>query len=237
MTRLVQLVADYGPGELAYAELIQRLALAVPDAVVHLTRVAPGDTLAAGFCVAELALTEGPSDRIVAHDVGAGRLCGGRTREGVWIVGPDAGWSWSFVSDELSRLCRLDASDLALACTHVAQGHPHAVCDPVPRASVPPVPQRVVAYIDSAGNVKTTIAEAPAPAGSRIHIRIGGASAHALVAGAEAIPDGELALAAGSGWPCRRGGRRCFFELVVGGGSASDRFADAAPGTAVHVST
>ena len=220
MTRLVQLVADYGPGELAYAELTQRLALAVPDAVVHLTRVAPGDTLAAGFCVADLALTEGPTDRIVAHDAGAGRLCGGRTREGVWIVGADAGWSWSFVSDELSRLCRLDASNLAFGCAHVAKGHPHAVCDPVPRASVPPVPQRVVAYIDSAGNVKTTIAEPPAPAGSRIHIRIGGASARALVAGAEQIPDGELALAAGSGWPSRRGGRRCFFELVVSGGSA-----------------
>ena len=146
MTRLVQLVADYGPGELAYAELTQRLALAVPDAVVHLTRVAPGDTLAAGFCVADLALTEGPTDRIVAHDAGAGRLCGGRTREGVWIAGTDAGWSWSFVSDELSRLCRLDASNLAFGCAHVAKGHPHAVCDPVPRASVPPVPQRVVAY-------------------------------------------------------------------------------------------
>jgi hypothetical protein len=30
MTRLVQLAADYGPGDLAYAELTQRLALAVP---------------------------------------------------------------------------------------------------------------------------------------------------------------------------------------------------------------
>jgi hypothetical protein len=237
MTRLVQLVADYGPGDLAYAELTQRLALAVPDAVVHLTRVAPDDTLAAGYCVADLALTEGPPDRIVAHDAGDGRLCGGRARDGVWIVGPDAGWSWSFVIDELSRLCRLDATNLALGVAHVAKGHPHAVCDPVPRESVPPVPQRVVAYVDSAGNVKTTIAEPPAPAGSRILIRIGGASAHALVAGAEEIPDGELALATGPGWPTRRGGRRCFFELVVCGGSASDRFADAAPGTAVHVST
>jgi len=151
MTRLIQLVADYGPGDLAYAELTQRLALAVPEAVVHLTRVAPGDTLATGFCVAELALNEGPPDRIVAHDAGRGRLCGGRTRDGVWIVGPDSGWSWSFVINELSSLCRLDASHLALAIVHVAKGHPHAVCDPVPRESVPPVPERVVAYVDSAG--------------------------------------------------------------------------------------
>jgi hypothetical protein len=237
MTRLIQLVADYGPGDLAYAELTQRLALAVPDTVVQLTRVAPGDTLATGFCVAELALTEGPPDRIVAHDAGGGRLCGGRTRSGAWIVGADAGWSWSFVIGELSNLCRLDASELALAVVHVAKGHPHAVWEPVPRESVPPVPERVVAYVDSAGNVKTTIAEPPAPAGSRIHVRIGGASAHALVAAADAIRDGELALCAGSGWPSRRGGCRCFFELIVNGGSASDRFAGPAPGTEVHVST
>lgn len=236
MTRLVQLVADHGPCDLAYAELAQRLALAVPDAVVHLTRVAPGDTLATGFCVAELALAEGPSDRIVAHDAGGGRMCGGRTRDGAWIVGADAGWSWSFVIDELSGLCRLDASTLPLAIVHVAKGHPHAVGDPVPRESVPPVPQRVVAYIDSAGNVKTTIAQPPAPAGTRINVRIGGASAQVLVAGAEAIRHGELALSAGSGWPSRRGGRRCFFELVVSGGSASDRFADPAPGAEVHMS-
>jgi hypothetical protein len=237
MTRLVQLVAGYGPGDLAYAEFTQRLALAVPDAVVHLTRVAPRDTLATAFCVAELALTEGPPDRIVAHDAGGGsRMCGGRTRDGAWIVGADAGWSWSFVINELSSLCRLDASQLALAIVHVAKGHPHAVCDPVPRESVPPVPERVVAYVDSAGNVKTTIAEPPAPAGTRINVRIGGASAQVLVAGAEAIRHGELALSAGPGWPSRRGGRRCFFELVVSGGSASDRFADPAPGTAVHLS-
>ena len=237
MTRLIQLVADYGPGDLAYAELTQRLALAVPDAVVQLTRVAPGDTLAMGFCVAELALTEGPADRIVAHDAGGGRMCGGRTRDGAWIVGADAGWSWSFAVNEVSSLCRLDASHLALAIVHVAKGHPHAVCDPVPRECVPPVPERVVAYVDSAGNVKTTIAEPPAPAGTRINVRIGGSSARVLVAGAEAIRHGELVLSAGSGWHSRRGGRQCFFELVVSGGSASDRFADPAPGTAVHLST
>ena len=100
MSRLVQIVADYGPGDLAHAELIQRLELAAPDCIVHLTPVATGDTLAAGFCVARLALGEGPPDRIVAHDVGApkdagDRLWAGRSRSGVWIVGPDSGYSWS----------------------------------------------------------------------------------------------------------------------------------------------
>ena len=54
--RLIQLVADYGPGQLAFAETVQRLALAAPEAQVCGTVVAPGDTLAGGLCVAALAL-------------------------------------------------------------------------------------------------------------------------------------------------------------------------------------
>jgi hypothetical protein len=239
MSRLVQLVADYGPGDLAYSELVQRLALTVPDAVVHHTRVASGDTVAAGFCVAQLALTVGPPDRVVAHDVGARsgeRLCGGRTRDGAWIVGQNAGWSWSFVIDELPSLCHLDVSDgLVLAITHVTRRHPHAITDPVPRDAVPPVPDRTVAYVDAAGNVMTTIAEAPVAAGVRIQVRIGQVSARAVVRASRAVPDGELALATAASWPRRRGGNRSFVELVLGGGSAAERFALPAPGAPVSL--
>jgi hypothetical protein len=247
MTRLIQLVADHGPGDLAHAELIQQLALSVPDAAVHLTRVAPGDTVAAGFCVAQLALTDGPPDRLVAHDVGSPAdawLCAGRTPDGVWIVGPNAGWSWSFAVDELTCLCHVDVTAggsrarspaaLPQAIRHVTQRHPHALWDALPRADIPPVPDRVVAYVDAAGNVTTTIAEPPAATGARIQVRIGSVSAVAIVADGDAVPAGELALAIGpAGWPLRRGGRRRFAELVVGRGSAAARFARPRPGTAV----
>ena len=65
MTRLLQLVADYGDGDLAYAELVQRVLLVAPDTEVVLTHVSPHDTLAAGYRVAHLALTPGPEGRIV----------------------------------------------------------------------------------------------------------------------------------------------------------------------------
>ena len=69
MTRLVHVVADYGPGDLAFAELMQRLGLVLPDLHLQHTRVAPGDTLAAGYCVARLALTPRTAGRLVLHDV------------------------------------------------------------------------------------------------------------------------------------------------------------------------
>src|SRR4051794_21844964 len=108
--RLIQLVADYGPGELAFSETVQWLALAAPDSPVCATRVAAGDTLAAGLCVAELALGGGPGGRAVVHDVDGTprdrRQWIGRTRGGALVVGADYGWAWSFITAPSDRAVR-----------------------------------------------------------------------------------------------------------------------------------
>ena len=254
--RLIHLVADYGAGDLAFAEVVQRLALALPDTVVHPVVVAPYDTLAAGFCVAQLLLNDGPSDRIVVHDVTAGgdeagpggegpRFCVGRTRAGVLAVGPNAGWSWSFAVDELRGLCYLDVpadgshfrsrDRLPVAIAHVVAGHPHAICGTVPSARVPPVPEGVIAYVDGYGDLETTLSRPPAASGDRVVVSIGGVSATAIVADSPvAVAEGELALAPGSsGWPTGDGAHRRFLELSLRGGSAARRFADPATGTPV----
>jgi hypothetical protein len=246
MRRLVQVVADYGPGELAFAELMQRLALVVPDGVVNATVVDPGDTLAAGLCVAQLALADGPPGWIVVHDVGAGhRLCLGRSRPGALIVGPDAGWSWSFVVDELRDLFYLDvpgretrrpARDLVpLGVRHAVTRHPHAIAAAVPRDHVPPLPACAIAWIDPAGNLETTLARLPAPCGERVRVDIGDARATAIVANDRlAVPEGELALGPGAlGWPTRGGDQRRLLGLGVRGGSAAERFDNPGAGAPV----
>jgi S-adenosyl-l-methionine hydroxide adenosyltransferase len=237
MRRLVQLIADYEPGELAFAEQLQRLELSVPDCVVNATFVDPGDTLAAGLCVAQLALAHGPPGWMVVHDVGSGeRLCAGRTHAGAVVVGPDAGWSWSFVVDELSELFYLDVGSrdvrrpvrdlIALAVRHAVARHPHAVAELVPRDSMPRVPACAIAWIDRAGNLTTTLSRPPAEAGEHVRVDIGTARGTALVvADREAVPEGELALAPSSiGWPRRDGSRRRLLELGVQGGSAAELF-------------
>ena len=236
-SRPLELVADYGPGDPAFAELVRRLELALGDVTVHPTRVAGGDTLAAGLCVAQLALAPGAAGRIVVHDVappGAEerRVCAGRTASGALVVGCDAGWCWSFVADALRSICALElveratprdrADTVAKVVVRAVDRHPHAVREPIPRAAMPSPPCWEVTAIDREGNVETTIAALPAPAGWRVVVRVGDVSAPARVSdGTVDLDEGELALSSGA--------------LTVQGGSAAERFGDPRPGAEVEL--
>jgi hypothetical protein len=229
--RLLQLVTDYGPGDLSFAETVQRLALVAPDAQVCVTRVPFADTLAAGLCVAQLALTDGPRDRVVVHDVngaaGDRRLWIGRTRGGALVVGADRGWAWSFVAPSLTELCELDVAadaEVALVFRHAVANHPHAICAVVGRERVPPPPECVLVWTDGAGNLQTTLAAAPA---QRMLVRIGDRTEPAGLGDGRGAPDaGKLVLEPGT-----RGLQR----LALGGGSAAERFGGPAAGTPVTV--
>jgi hypothetical protein len=256
---LLHLVTDQAPDAEDITALIRRLALAFPGTAIELCAVGAGDTLAAGFCVADLACADAGTPRLVAHWVGEGadrpgpwpegagpRLCVGRSAVGTLIVGLNEGFGWSFALPELTGLCFLDVpatardtwgGTVATAVAHARCGHPHAVAGAVPREAVPPPPEHVVARIDRHGRVKTTITALPAPAGTTVHVRIGHISATAVVSdGDVAAPDRGLVLApATSEWPpaAGRGGR--YVELRDDGGRAADRFATPRTGTPVEV--
>ena len=158
MKRLLQLVADYTSDDLAYAEFVVRVALLAPDSEILLTNVPPRDTLAAGYCVARLALAPGPTGRIVVHDVGMPgpeavgpqRFCLGRTRGGASVLGANIGFCWSFVAEHVSGPFYLEVpadgppsrapSLLATAVVRVVNGHPHAIDGIVPRDAIRPAP-------------------------------------------------------------------------------------------------
>ena len=66
---MVHIIADYGPSDLAFAEVVQRLKGYLPDAEPVLTPVPPFATLAAGFCVAQLGLNQAPAGTLIYHNV------------------------------------------------------------------------------------------------------------------------------------------------------------------------
>ena len=149
MTRRVELVADYGPGDPAFDELERHLQAAVADITVHPTRVAAGDAHEAGRCVAGRALAPGAGARGVVDDVAAPGeaqrcLCAGRTAGGAVVVGREDAECWSSLADALETVCALeldlgtslrDRPDvLAKAIVRVLDRHPPAVREPVARA-------------------------------------------------------------------------------------------------------
>jgi hypothetical protein len=257
---LVHIVADYGPaGDLAFAEVAQRLVAVLSEATFVVTPVGPFDTLAAGFVNAQLALNNGPRERIVFHNVAprrdatdsrhaneGERFTFAEAPDGTLVVGPNSGFSLAFLRDE-ADLSYIDVPAagsqfrsrdfLPAAVGRLASGDRGVVGEPVPVDLVPDVPIDVVAYTDGYGNLKTTHATAPAANGDRVLVRVGHATTTAIVSdGSFSVPEGELAFAPGSsGWPLRSGRPRTLFELFLRGGSAADRLGRPAPGTPVAV--
>ncbi len=257
---LVHVVADYGPaGDLAFAEVAQRLMAVVPTAMVQSIPVGPFDTLAAGFVIAQLALNHGPAEHLVFHNVAprrdktdgreeneGERFTVAEAANGTIVIGPNAGHSLSWLKGQAdAAYLEMPAAGsqfrsrdfLPTVVGELASGVRTSVGERLPDDGIPDVPAGVVAYVDGYGNLKTTHHEPPAANGQRVLVRVGHAAATAVVSdGSFSVPEGDLAFAPGSsGWPLRDGGRREFFEVFLRGGSAAARLAHPATGTPVDV--
>lgn len=257
---LIHVVADYGAGDLAFAEVAQRFALHLPGSAVVPTPVPPFDTVSAGFCVAQLALTDGPADRVVFQNVApraesddprpgnvGERLVAARLASGVLVVGVDAGFAFSFLRDEAETMseARLPDSGSQFRSRDVfpelvaalVGGDEGALGATVAPADVPAPPERALAYTDGYGNLKTTWPEPPAEPGTPLRVRVGDATAEAVAGGGTfEVPAGTLAFAPGSsGWSRRAGGERSFCELLLRGASAAERLGHPPAGAPVEV--
>ncbi|GAA3335193.1 SAM-dependent chlorinase/fluorinase [Amorphoplanes nipponensis] len=255
---LITVVADYGTGDLAFAEVRQTFAELLPAADLAALPVPPFDTVGAGFCVAQLAFGYGPADRVIYANVAprqdedqprednAGeRLVAARLPSGVLVVGVDSGASLSFLADEGVPLRAVNVPDAGsqfrsrdvfpAAVAGLVRGDDGLLGDVV---RIAPAPRRVVVYTDGYGNLKTSWFTAPAETGVTVRVRIGDAEADAVVSdGVFAVPAGAVSFAPGSsGWPGGAGGpdRRCF-ELLARGGNAAELFGFPPAGAPVEI--
>ncbi len=259
---LVHIIADYGTGDLAFAEVVQRIKLHLPDAEPVLMPVPPFSTVAAGFCIAQLGLHAAPPGTLIYHNVApreddpaarmenAGeRLAYARLPSGVRVIGVNAGYTFTFIKDVAEKLrwaasaaegSQFRSRDVfPQAAAAIALGRPGALGDDIALNALPDPPSSVIAYVDGYGNLKTTIAYDPKKVrpGKRIRVRINDRAQDATVTdGAFAVPHGDLAFAPGSsGWPLRQGGEVRWIELFLRGGSAWDLFGRPAIGADVFI--
>ena len=260
---LVHIVADYGHGDLAFAEVVQRIRLYLPDAEPVLTPVPPFATLAAGFCIAQLGLNDAPAGTLIYHNVAprmdddaaradnAGeRLAFARLATGVRVIGVHAGYAFSFVRDAAADLhwaavpaegSQFRSRDLfPQAAAAIALGQPDALAESIDTLAIPPVPPNRIAYVDGYGNLKTTIAHvaARAPVGTTMVVRIGDVTQDAVVAdGSFAVAPGHVAFAPGSsGWATPAGGHTQWMEVFLRGGNAAATFGYPALGEEISIS-
>jgi hypothetical protein len=257
---LVHIIADYGTGDLAFAEVVQRMKVHLPDAELVCLPVPLFSTLAAGFCIAQLGLHAAPPGTLIFHNVApreddqaarhgnAGeRLAYARLPTGIRVIGVNAGYTFSFIKDVAEKL-RWAASPsegsqfrsrdvFPEAAAAIALGLSSALGEEIDARAVPPPPPSVIAYVDGYGNLKTTIAydSQKVQPGRCLSLCINDHEHEATVSdGAFAVRHGELAFAPGSsGWPMPHGGEVRWMEIFLRGGNAWDLFERPAIGSPV----
>ncbi|MBD1881545.1 SAM-dependent chlorinase/fluorinase [Coleofasciculus sp. FACHB-T130] len=248
----ISLIADYGTGDPAFAEVTQRLLMALPSSQIHCLSVPPFSTLATGFWIAQLGLNPGPEERLIYHNC-APRQDDPEARQnnegegltyallpnGVKVVGVFAGYTLSFIKDHAQVLQTVKVSRggsqfrsrdvFPNAAAAIAQGDTSYLGEVLNPSQIPDAPSDRVAWIDGYGNIKTTI-----PADTlnlkpeeKIVIRVGDVVSDAVYSdGSFRVPQGTLAFSPGSsGWNAAKDGKPIrWMELFLRGGNAWERF-------------
>jgi S-adenosylmethionine hydrolase len=244
-------IADYGSGDPAFAEVIQRLLMAVPAAQIQTLSVPPFSTLATGFWIAQLGLNPGSEKRMIYHNC-APRQDDPHARQnnegegltyallpnGVKVVGVNAGYTLSFIKHHAKTLRVVNVSrggsqfrsrDVFPTAAAAIAGEDFGLLgEPLNLELIPATPLDRIAWIDGYGNIKTTI---PAHTvhlepETKIVIRIGDVVSDAIYSdGSFKVPEGTLAFAPGSsGWLAADGEPLRWMELFLRGGNAWERF-------------
>lgn len=248
----INLIADYGSGDPAFAEVAQRLLMALPQAQLNLISVPPFSTLATGFWIAQLGLNPGLSERLIYHNCAPRQdnLEARRNNEGegltyallpngVKVVGVNAGYTLSFIKHHAKVMHVVNVSKggsqfrsrdvFPPAAAAIANEDFSILGASLDAEQIPDAPLDRVAWIDGYGNIKTTI-----PAHSinlepetKVIIRVGDVVSDAVYSdGSFKVPEGTLAFAPGSsGWAAHDDGKQVqWMELFLRGGNAWERF-------------
>lgn len=260
----VHLVCDYAIGDLAWSEILSALYDEIPADVRTIeTSVNSFDTIALGFIIAQLAARtrknpDGKAlffgncaprkDKASARSDNEGEgLVYVQLTNGAELLVVNSGYSLSFVKPLIKTVYATKASSSGsqfrsrdffpgVIAQCLARDYTF-MSDEMPTAAIPDAPASVVAYIDSFGNMKTSIRTGSAALskikqGDRVRVAVADTLRYATVTGGSFnVPEGELAFAPGSS-----GHGAPFWELFKRGGSAWSEFGKPSTGALVEIS-
>jgi S-adenosylmethionine hydrolase len=241
----MHLVADYGTGDPAFGEVIQKLKCINPEFDIFPTSVPKFDTLATGFWIYQYALSPHPENMIIYSNTAPRKdkktkrvdnegeiLMLALLDNGVKVIAVNSGYSFSFVKPHIKAFHVINVANKGSqfrsrdfypqAVQNIVLGTKDALKSIAETSHIPDVPQNRIVWIDGYENIKTTIRKSQIhfEAGTKLKVSINNVKRTALVTGGSfSVAEGELAFSPGSS-----GNEDPLMELFLRGGSAKKLF-------------
>lgn len=242
---IIQLIADYGNGDPAFGEVVQKLTFLDRHIRVHAMSVPAFSTVATGIWIAQFALVNAFPGLIIFSNTAprkvlpgfdektdGGRLVYTKLEDGATIIAVNSGYALSFVKDKIHALHLVNVPNIGSqfrsrdfypdAVVAIANGDRRLIGDEISVDDLPDAPKNIIGFIDGYGNLKTTLrhGESTFGVGTKVNITVNSITKVGVIADeAYKVSDGDISFAPGS-----TGGTDRFMEIWVRGGSAWELF-------------
>lgn len=238
---IIQLIADYGVGDPAFSEVIQKFTFLDRSIRVGVTSVPSFSTIATGIWISQFATVNAhpgliiysntaPRKVFVGHkeQTDGGRLVYSQLENGVIIIAVNAGYCLSFIKPRLTTVNIVNVPNAGSqfrsrdyypdAVVGIVHGDNYFIGEELPLDTIPEPPTNLIGFIDGYGNLKTTMRESQntIPVGTKIKISCNNITHEGVLADETYhINDGDFSFAPGS-----TGGEDRFMEIWVRAGNA-----------------
>jgi len=242
---IIQLIADYGVGDPAFAEVIQKLTYLDRHIRVSAMSVPAFSTIATGIWIAQFATVNAFPGLIVFSNTAprktlpgieektdGGRLVYTKLEDGATIIAVNSGYALSFIKDQIRSLHIVNVANAGSqfrsrdyypdAVISIANGDTRLIGEEIKLSSIPDAPKNRIGFIDGYGNLKATCrhSECTLGVGTKVKITVNGITKTGVVSDESyKVNDGDISWAPGS-----TGGQNRFMEIWVRGGSAREVF-------------
>lgn len=242
---IIQLIADYGVGDPAFGEVIQKLTYLDRHIRVHEMSVPAFSTIATGIWIAQFSSVNAFPGLVIYSNTAprkvlphfeektdGGRLVYTKLEDGATIIAVNSGYALSFIKNKIRTLHLINVPNVGSqfrsrdfypdAVVGIANGDMRLVGDEIAVKSIPESPKDKIGFIDGYGNLKTTLrhSESTFGVGTKVNITVNGVTKVGVVADETyKVKDSDVSFAPGS-----TGGTDRFMEIWVRGGSAWEVF-------------